>query len=306
MAAGRFLIDWRRGSNEKSRRWEMALDKLQTFKINPGDAKKLERIAKARGTSVGAVIRDAIRDAIYNPAWAIEIVEEIKNDVESEYASRVAILETAKAQVEGKIKTLTEEAENLTAQMAELLQKESATDDPKEALEVRKKYGEIRDLLDITNERLQAAKEKHAEILRGIAQLESEKEEKLNAALRQAFPRVCEPLLEGITTRLADVANALKPYLEAYASEATPEHLLAKFLWLRLGEMARGQNSLAYELLGKPSPFSRSNYENWQSFWQFWSWQTAYNLPLEDENQNGQPEETPVEPREDAQVQIEL
>jgi hypothetical protein len=283
----------------------MPLDRVQTFKTDTRDAEKLEQIAAARGDSVGAVIRDAIRDAIYGPGWAIEVVEEIKNDVESEYASRFAILETAKAQVEGKIKTLTEEAGNLTAQVAELLQKESATDDPKEALEVRKKYGEIRDLLDITNERLQAAKEKRAEILRSIAQLEKEKSQKLNDALRQAFPTVCEPLLEGITARLADVANALKPYLAAFASQATPEHMLAKFLWLRLGEMARGKNSLAYDLLGKPSAFSRSNYESWRSFWQFWGWQTAYKLPLEDGNQSGQPEEASEEPREETGVQAE-
>jgi DNA-binding transcriptional MerR regulator len=284
----------------------MPLDKIQTFKIDPRDAEKLERIATARGVSVGAVIREAIQDALYGPAWALETLEEIRKNVESEYASRFAILETAKEQVEGKIETLTEEAGNLTAQVAELLQKESAMDDPREALEVRKKYGEIRDLLDITNERLKAAKEKHAEILRSIAQLEKEKSQKLNAALREAFPAVCEPLLEGITARLADVANALRPYLAAFASEATPERLLAKFLWLRLGEMARGKNSLAYDLLGKPSAFSRSNYESWKSFWRFWSWQTAYKLPLEDDNKRGHVEEASEEPREEAQVQIEL
>jgi hypothetical protein len=282
----------------------MALDKIQTFKINPQDAEKLERIAAARGTSVGAVIRDAIHDAIYGPAWAIEVVEEIKNDVESEYASRFAILETAKAQVEGKIKTLTEEAGNLTAQVAELLQKESATDDPKEALEVRKKYGEIRDLLDITNERLQAAKEKRAEILRSIAQLEKEKSQKLNDALRQAFPTVCEPLLEGITARLADAANALKPYLAAFASAGTPEHVLAKFLWLRLGEMARGKNELACALIGKPSPFARSHYEDWQSFWKFWGWQTGCKLPIEAEVAGNQ-ETASEEPREEAGLRAE-
>jgi predicted transcriptional regulator len=283
----------------------MPLDKLQTFKLDPRDAKKLERIAKARGASVGAVIRDAIQDAIYGPAWALELLEETRKSVESEYASRFAILETAKEQVEEKIKTLTKDAENLTEKMAELLQNEAATDDPNEALEVRKQYKELRDLFDITNERLESAKKKHSEILRGIAQLEKEKEEKLNDALRQAFPRVCEPLLEGITARLADVANALKPYLAAFASEATSEPLLAKFLWLRLGEMARGKNSLAYELLGKPSPFTRSNYESWGSFWQFWSWQTAYKILLEDENQSGQPQEASEEPREETQVQIE-
>jgi len=282
----------------------MALDKLQTFKLDPRDAKKLERIATARGTSVGAVIRDAIRDAIYGPAWAIEVVEEVKNDVESEYASRVAILETAKAQVEEKIKTLTKDAENLTEKMAELLQKESAIDDPNEALEVRKQYKELRDLLDITNERLESAKEKRSEILRGIAQLEKEKTQALNAALREAFPSVCEPLLEGITTRLADVANALKPFLAAFASAGTPEHLLAKFLWLRLSEMARGKNSLAYELLGKPKPFARSNYESWKSFWRFWGWQTACKLPLEDDNKSGQVEEASEEPQEEG-VQAE-
>jgi predicted transcriptional regulator len=283
----------------------MALDKIQSFKIHPRDAEKLDQLATARGVSVGAIIREAIQDAVYGPAWAMEVLEEIKKNVESEYASRFAILETAKAQVEEKIKTLTKDAENLTEKMAELLQKEAATDDPKEALEIRKQYAEMRDLFDITDERIKAAKEKHAEILRSIAQLEKEKEEKLNAALRQAFPRVCEALLEGITTRLADVANALKPYLAAFASQATPEHMLAKFLWLRLGEMARGKNSLAYDLLGKPSAFSRSNYESWRSFWQFWSWQTAYKLPLEDGNQSGQPEEASEEPREDAGVQAE-
>jgi hypothetical protein len=282
----------------------MPLDKIQSFKINPRDAERLERVATARGDSVGAVIRDAIRDAIYGPAWAIEVLEEIKNNVESEYASRFAILETAKAQVEEKIKTLTEDAEKLKEKMAELLQKEAATDDPNEALEVRKQYKELRDLLDITNERLESAKKKHSEILRSIAQLEKEKDQKINAALRQAFPHVCEPLLEGITTRLADVANALEPYLRAFASPATPERLLAKFLRNRLGEMARGKNSLAYELLGKPSPFSRSNYESWQSFWRFWTWQTGSKLPIESEVAGDQ-EEAPEELREEAGLQAE-
>jgi rubrerythrin len=282
----------------------MALDKIQTFKINPQDAARLERLATARGTSVGAVIRDAIQDAIYGPAWALELLEEIRKNVESEYASREAILETAKAQVEEKIKTLTKDAENLTEKMAELLQKEAATDDPNEALEVRKQYKELRDLLDIANERLESAKKKHAEILRAIAQLEKEKNQTLNEALRQAFPRVCEPLLEGITNRLVNVATALQTYLQAFASPATPEHLLAKFLWLRLGEMARGQNSLAYDLLGKPSPLSRSNYESWQSFWRFWTWQTGCKLPIESEIAGDQ-EEAPEELREETQVQIE-
>jgi predicted transcriptional regulator len=281
----------------------MPLDKLQTFKIDPRDAERLERLATARGTSVGAVIRDAIRDAIYGPAWALELLEEIRKNVENEYAGRQAILETAKAQVEEKIKILTKDAENLTEKMAELLQKEAATDDPNEALEVRKQYKELRDLLDITNERLGSAKKKHSEILRSIAQLEREKNQKLNEALRRAFPQVCEPLLEGIANRLMNVANALKPYLAAFASPATPEHLLAKFLWLRLGEMARGQNSLAYELLGKPSPFSRSNYESWQSFWRFWTWQTGCKLPIEAEVAGDQ--EAPEQSREEAQVQIE-
>jgi Skp family chaperone for outer membrane proteins len=282
----------------------MPLDKLQTFKIDPRDAEKLERMATARGTSVGAVIRDAIRDAIYNPAWALEILEEIRKNVEGEYAGRQAILETAKLQVEEKINALTEDTENLTEKMAELLQKEAATDDPKEALEIRKQYAELRDLFDITGERLKAAKEKHTEILRGIAQLEREKNQKLNEALRRAFPQVCEPLLEGIANRLMNVANALKPYLAAFASAGTPEHLLAKFLWLRLGEMARGQNSLAYDLLGKPSPLSRSNYESWQSFWRFWTWQTGCKLPIESEIAGDQ-EEAPEELREETQVQIE-
>jgi len=266
----------------------MALDKIQSFKIDPRDAEKLERLATARGTSVGAVIRDAIHDALYGPAWAMERLEEIKKRVENEYVSRFAILETAKLQVEGKIKTLTEEAENLTAQMAELLQKESATDDPKEALEVRKKYGEIRDLLDITNERLQAAKEKHVEVLRGIAQLEKEKNRSLNVALCQGFPSVCQPLLESLANRLADVARALEPFVSAYVASGVREEIIAKFLWLRLGEMAQERSSLARDLLGRPNPLYRSNYQNWPAFWQFWAWQTGCKLPVEDKTEGEQ------------------
>jgi hypothetical protein len=278
----------------------MGLDKLKTFKIDRQDAKKLERIAAARGSSVGAVIRDAIRDAIYGPAWAMERLEEIKKRVENEYASRFAILETAKLQVEGKIKTLTEEAENLTAQMAELLQKESATDDPKEALEVRKKYGEIRDLLDITNERLQAAKEKHAEILRGIAQLEKEKNQALNEALRQTFPSVCEPLLEALANRLVDVAHAMEPFLQAYAASGVREDTLAKFLWLRLGEMARERSALARDLIGRPCPLFSSNYQSWSAFWRHWATHTGCKAPIE-EAQSGGAEEAP-----ETQVKVEI
>jgi hypothetical protein len=279
----------------------MPLDKLQTFKIDPRDSERLERIATARGTSVGAVIRDAIRDAIYGPAWAMERFEEIKKRVENEYVSRFAILETAKLQVEGKIKTLTEEAENLTAQMAELLQKESATDDPKEALEVRKKYGEIRDLLDITNERLQAAKEKHAEILRGIAQLEKEKNQSLNDALCRGFPSVCQPLLESLANRLADVARALEPFVNAFVASGVREDMIAKFLWLRLGEMARERSSLARDLLGRPSPLYSSNYQSWSAFWKHWATQTGCKLPIEENQTDGAEEKAP-----EAQVSVEI
>jgi hypothetical protein len=283
----------------------MALDKIQSFKIDPRDAENLERIAAARGDSVGAVIRDAIQDAINGPAAALEVLEEIRKNVESEYQARQAILETAKLQIEEKIKALTQDAENLAAKMAELLQKESAIEDPNEALEVRRQYKELRDLLDITNERLEATKEKRSEILRGIAQLEREKTQKISEALRRAFPRVCAPLLEGIANRLVNVANALKPYLAAFASAGTPEHVLAKFLWLRLGEMARGKNELACALIGKPSPFARSHYEDWQSFWKFWGWQTGCKLPIEAEVAGNQ-ETASEEPREEAQVQIDL
>jgi predicted DNA-binding protein len=260
----------------------MALDRMTSFKINPEDEKRLELVAKASNKSVSAVIREAIKDSIYGPAWALEILEQVKKQVEAEYASRFAILETAKLQVEEKIKALTEDAANLTVRVAELLQKESAIEDPKEALEFRKQYAEIRDLLDITNERLKTAREKHAEIIRGIAQLEKEKAQALNEALRQAFPHVCEPLLENAANRLADIANALQPYLQAFTSEATSERTLARFLWTRLAEMAAARSSLARDLLGRPNPLYRANYQNWPAFWQFWAWQTSYKVPVED------------------------
>jgi hypothetical protein len=280
----------------------MALDKLQSFKIDPRDAKKLERIATARGTSVGAVIRDAIQDAIYGPAWAMEVLQEIKEKAESEYRSRFAILETAKAQVEEKIKTLTKDAENLTEKMAELLQKEAATDDPNEALEVRKQYKEVRDLLDITNERLESAREKRSEILRGIAQLEKEKTQALNEALRQAFPRVCEPLLDALANRLADVAHALDPFLHAYAAAGgAEEKVLERFLWHRLGELVRERNAEAVNLLGRPTPLLRSNYQSWNAFWQHWEAQTGCKLPIEESQTDGAEEEV-----RETQVSIEI
>jgi predicted transcriptional regulator len=280
----------------------MALDKLQTFKLDPRDAKKLERIAKARGTSVGAVIRDAIHDAIYGPAWALETLEEIRKNVEDEYASRQAILETAKLQVEEKINALTEDTKNLTEKMAELLQKEAATDDPKEALEIRKQYAELRDLFDITDERLKAAKEKHAEILRGIAQLEREKNQKLNAALRRAFPQVCEPLLEALANRLADVAHALDPFLHAYtAAGGAREEVLERFLWHRLGELVRERNADAVNLLGRPTPLFRSNYQSWNAFWQHWETHTGCQIHIEDTPKGEADEGAP-----EARVGVEL
>jgi chromosome segregation ATPase len=280
----------------------MALDKIQTFKINPQDAERLERIAAARGTSVGAVIREAIQDAIYGPAWALETLEEIRKNVENEYAGRQAILETAKAQVEEKIKALTKDAENLTEKMAELLQKEAATDDPKEALEIRKQYAELRDLVDITGERLKAAKEKHTEILRGIAQLETEKNQTLNEALRQAFPRVCEPLLEGLANRLADVANAMEPFLHAYAAAGgAQEGVLERFLWHRLGELVRERNAEAVNFLGRPTPLFRSNYQSWPAFWRHWATQTGCKAPIEEAQSGGAEEEAP-----ETQVSVEI
>jgi hypothetical protein len=100
-----------------------------------------------------------------------------------------------------------------------------------------------------------------------------------------------------------NVANALKPYLAAFASPATPEHVMGKFLRNKLGEMVRVQNELAYELLGKPSPLARSYYENWQSFWKFWRWQTGCKFPIEDEVAgDGEGSE---EPREEAGFQAE-
>jgi predicted transcriptional regulator len=282
----------------------MPLDKIQSFKIDPQDAEKLERMATARGTSVGAVIRDAIHDAIYSPAWAMERLEEIKKRVEAEYASRFAILETAKNQVEERIRALSADLKDLTERKAALIKLESETDDPKKALTIRKECSETQDLLNITNERLEQARQKLGEIAQGLKMLEREKNATLNDALRQDFPTVCEPLLEGITNRLVNVANALRPYLAAFASPATPENLLAKFLWNKLGEMARGKDELAYALIGKPSPFARSHYEDWQSFWKFWSWQTGCKLPIEAEVAGDQ-ETASEEPREEAGLQAE-
>jgi len=243
----------------------MPLDKLQTFKIDPRDAEKLERMATARGTSVGAVIRDAIRDAIYNPAWALEILEEIRKNVESEYAGRQAILETAKLQVEEKINALTEDTENLTEKMAELLQKEAAIDDPKEALEIRKQYAELRDLFDITGERLKAAKQ-------------------IKENLRQEFPRICENLLDGLSMRIIATAEALRPYVKAFATPATDERVLARFLRLRLSRQVRQISDFAFDVLGRPDAFNEDNFRSWPSFWKFWSWQTHFPVSVEAED----------------------
>jgi hypothetical protein len=260
----------------------MPLDKLQTFKIDPRDAERLEKIAAARGVSVGAVIREAIQDAIYGPAWALEMLEEAKKRVEAEYASRFTILETAKAQVEQRIQALNADLKELAERKAKLLKEEANTDDPKKALAIRKEYTETQDLLDVTSERLEQARQKLSDIAQGLKQLEREKNEAMNEALRQVFPRVCEPLLEGAANRLANVANALEPYVQAFTSAATPEHLLARFLWTRLAEMAGARSSLARDLLGRPNPLYRANYQNWPAFWQFWAWQTSYKVPVED------------------------
>jgi hypothetical protein len=214
----------------------------------------------------------------------MEILEEIRKKVESEYQARQAILETAKLQIEEKIKALTQDAENLAAKMAELLQKESAIDDPNEALEVRKQYKELRDLLDITNERLESAKEKRSEILRGIAQLEREKNEQIKENLRQEFPRICENLLDGLSMRIIATAEALRPYVKAFATPATDERVLARFLRLRLSRQVRQISDLAFDILGRPDAFNEDNFRSWPSFWKFWSWQTHFPVSVKAED----------------------
>jgi hypothetical protein len=271
----------------------MGLDKIQSFKINPQDAVRLERLATARETSVGAVIRDAIRDAIYGPAWALEQLEEIKNRIEAEYASRFAILETAKAQVEERIRALSADLKDLTERKAELIKRESETDDPKNALAIRKEWSETQNLLEITSERLEQARQKLNEIAQGLKMLEREKTEALNDALRQAFPQVCEPLLESLANRLADIAHALEPFVSAYVASGVREDMIAKFLWLRLGEMARERNSLARDLLGRPSPLFSSNYQTWPAFWRHWATHTGCKVPVEETQSGGAEEEAP-------------
>jgi hypothetical protein len=279
----------------------MALDKLQTFKIHPRDAEKLEKVAAARGTSVGAVIRDAIRDAIYGPAWAMERLEEVKKRVEAEYASRFAILETAKDQVEERIRGLSADLKDLTERKAELIKLEAETDDPKKALAIRKQCAETEDLLNITSERLEQARQKLSEIAQGLKLLEREKNAALNEALRQAFPQVCEPLLESLANRLADIAHALEPFVSAYVASGVREEMIAKFLWLRLGEMARERSSLARDLLGRPSPLYSSNYQSWSAFWKHWATQTGCKLPIEENQTDGAEEKAP-----EAQVSVEI
>ena len=283
----------------------MALDKLQTFKIHPRDAERLERLAAARGSSVGAVIRDAIQDALYGPAWAMERLEEIKKRVEAEYASRLAILETAKNQFEERIRALSADLKDLTKREAELIKLESETDDPKKALTIRKECAETQDLLNITSERLEQARQKLSDIAQGLKMLEREKNATLNEALREAFPAVCEPLLEGLANRLADVARALEPFVNAYVASGVREDMIAKFLWLRLGEMARERSSLARDLLGRPSPLFSSNYQSWSAFWRHWATQTGCKVQLADEAVEDQTVDQPEEPGEAAKVQIE-
>jgi DNA repair exonuclease SbcCD ATPase subunit len=279
----------------------MPLDKLQTFKIDPRDAERLERIATARGTSVGAVIRDAIHDAIYGPAWAMERLEEIKNRIEAEYASRLAILETAKAQVEERIRALSADLKDLTERKAELIKRESETEDPKRALTIRKECAETQELLNITSERLEQARQKLSEIAQGLKLLEREKNAALNEALRQAFPQVCEPLLQSLANRLADVAHALEPFVCAFVASGVREELLTKFLWLRLGEMARERSSLARDLIGRPSPLFASNYQSWPAFWRHWATQTGCKISIEEGLKGGAEEKAP-----EAQVGIEI
>jgi hypothetical protein len=283
----------------------MPLDKLQTFKIHPRDAERLEKVAAARGTSVGAVIRDAIRDAIYGPAWALEMLEEIQKRVENEYASRFAILETAKNQVEERIRALSEDLKDLTERKAELMKREAETEDPKKAFAIRKECAETQDLLNITSERLEQARQKLSEIAQGLKLLEREKNAALNEALRQAFPQVCEPLLQSLANRLADVAHALEPFVCAFVASGVREELLTKFLWLRLGEMARERCSLARDLIGRPSPLFVSNYQSWAAFWRHWAAQTGCKVQLADEAVEDQTVDQPEEPGEAAKVQIE-
>jgi predicted transcriptional regulator len=279
----------------------MALDKIQTFKINPQDAERLERLATARGVSVGAIIREAIQDAIYGPAYAMEMLEETKKRIEAEYISRFAILETAKAQVEERIRALSADLKDLTERKAELIKRESETEDPKKALTIRKECAETQDLLNITSERLEQARQKLSEIAQGLKLLEREKNAALNEALRQAFPQVCEPLLESLANRLADVAHALEPFVNAYAASGVREEMITKFLWLRLAEMARQRSSLARDLLGRPSPLFVSNYQNWTAFWQHWSRQTSCKLPIEEGQSGGAGDEA-----QETQVSVEI
>jgi hypothetical protein len=281
----------------------MPLDKIQTFKIDPRDAERLEQIATARGVSVGEIIREAIRDAISGPAYAMEVLENAKKRVEAEYVSRFAILETAKAQVENRIQTLSEELKTLTERKAELLKLETATDDPKKAMAIRKEYAETQDLQKLTAERLEQTKQKLADITQNLKQLEREKDEALNEMLRQAFPQVCEPLLDGLANRLANVAIALEPYLQAFASPATPERVLARFLWNRLGEMVQERSPLARDLIGRPSPLLRANYASWPAFWKHWATQAGYKTG---EQQNIEVEEKIEEEQPEARISIEI
>jgi hypothetical protein len=131
--------------------------------------------------------------------------------------------------------------------------------------------------------------------------LEREKNATLNEALRLTFPSVCEPLLEGLANRLADVARALEPFVSAYVASGVREEMIAKFLWLRLGEMARERCSLARDLIGRPSPLFVSNYQSWTAFWQHWSRQTGSKLPIEENQNDGADEEA-----SEAQVSVEI
>jgi DNA repair exonuclease SbcCD ATPase subunit len=262
----------------------MGLDKIQTFKINPQDAERLERLATARGVSVGAVIRDAIRDAIGGPAEALRLAEQIQDRIEMEYSGRLAVLEAAKKQIEEKIQALSEQIQTLTTQAADLLEKENATEDPAAAMELRKQCAEVQALLELTRERLNALQTKREETLKAIAALERAKNEQIKENLRQEFPRICENLLDGLSMRIIATAEALRPYVKAFATPATDERVLARFLRLRLSRQVRQISDLAFDILGRPDAFNEDNFRSWPSFWKFWSWQTHFPVSVKAED----------------------
>ena len=228
--------------------------------------------AERLGITLSDLVRESVRAYLGKTQLVWETLEKIRNEVEGEYAPKLKSLEQELAAAKERVDNFGSYLRRLDATIAELEEKANAESDPEAFGKLIDEIGRLRTTKEHTLPKAEQATKRVNELEKARKDLLKDKEEAYKAALREAFPTVAEPLLEKLAIDVADVAEALAPFLAAY--EGSRNRDLFYWLWARTGLIIKEKSAHGWLLWGRPAPLYESNYADWKKFWTFWREQT--------------------------------